>query len=158
MLNIAYCSSCWDEFIQKTESHSTCPKKECRHKFAEWKRYSKHHIAQDEMHKRIANNKNSERTRTTVVKTAIIHEMKAEYGYILCQRCNIQTREIELHHIAYRSEVPWHPQKHSKANSILCCHDCHEFFHKKKSNRNYLVKERILWEVFPELFRKEFYE
>lgn len=111
------------------------------------------------MHKKIASKKNSERTRTTVVKTAIINDMKAEYGYQYCQSCGPEsgyTKDLELHHIIFRSECPSHPQKHSKINSILLCHDHHEWFHNQKNRRDYLIVERKLWETF-EHIRKENY-
>lgn len=75
-MNIAYCTSCGDEFIQKTITHSTCPKKECRHKYAEDKKKTNFFISQIEFHKKNKQKTETERAKTTVVKNAIIQEMK----------------------------------------------------------------------------------
>lgn len=85
--------------------------------------------------------------------------MKAEYGYQYCERCGPieYAKDLELHHIVYRSEIPSHPQKHSKINSILLHHECHEWYHAQKNRRDKLIVERKLWEIFPETIRKDYY-
>lgn len=60
--------------------------------------------------------------------------------------------------MAYRSEVPNHPKKHSRINTVLLCREHHEWIHAKKSNRDTLVVERRLWLTFPEVFKEKFYE
>lgn len=64
---------------------------------------------------------------------------------------------LELHHIMFRSEVPNHPKKHSRINTVLLCRDHHEWLHRKKDNRNFLIIQRKLWESFPDEIRKEHY-
>lgn len=75
-----------------------------------------------------------------------------KHGYIFCEKCKISNSpRFEVHHIIFRSEAPNHRNLHHKDNLILCCIQCHNDFHKKKSNRNEIVKERELWKLFPEL-------
>ena len=75
--------------------------------------------------------------------------MMNDYGYIFCERCGItSTYKFEMHHIVYRSEKPNHPQIHNERNLINLCLLCHNWFHKNKSNRNEIVKQRNLSELF----------
>lgn len=80
----------------------------------------------------------------------LIEEMKEKFGYVFCERCqkNKCGFKFEVHHIVYRSEAPKHPNLHSKINLIILGSDCHDWFHKDKSRRNYLVKQRKLKDIF----------
>lgn len=68
---------------------------------------------------------------------------------VKCEICGNFASDI--HHIIYRSEAPRHPFLHHPVNLIALCRKHHEFFHKKKSNRGYLVKERKLDVIFDNL-------
>lgn len=73
-------------------------------------------------------------------------------GYIFCEHCEVnQSLKFETHHIIFASEAPKHPNLHNHRNQILLCIKCHNEFHKYKSKRDYLIKERGLSELFPEL-------
>lgn len=79
----------------------------------------------------------------------LVEEMQDENGYIYCQNCHkSRAFKFEVHHIIFRSERPKHPFLHNKKNLIILCSSCHEFFHKVKSWRENLVKERGLDEIF----------
>lgn len=80
--------------------------------------------------------------------------MLKRIGCIYCERCD-QIEEplkpytkLDVHHIIYRSEKPAHEFLHYPLNLILLCRRCHEEMHEKKGNRNELVKERRLDELF----------
>lgn len=77
-------------------------------------------------------------------------EMIDQFGYIFCQKCgkNKCGFKFEFHHIVYRSEAPKHPNLHDKINLILLGSECHDWFHKDKSRRDYLIKERNLKDIF----------
>jgi len=69
----------------------------------------------------------------------------------LCQICG-RNGQMDLHHIIYRSEAPRHKNIHNKMNLIISCRSCHNTLHRrKKDSREKLIKERKLWELFPEL-------
>jgi 5-methylcytosine-specific restriction endonuclease McrA len=67
-----------------------------------------------------------------------------------CERCN-KIGSVEIHHLIYRSEQPYHPEIHNTKNLTLVCRECHSFYHQKKSNRNEIVKERKLYLLFNHL-------
>lgn len=75
-------------------------------------------------------------------------------GFLSCERCKkALSNDIfvsHVHHIVYRSEAPKHENIHNLLNFLLVCVKCHSWFHQKKDRRDYLVKERKLWELFPE--------
>lgn len=77
-----------------------------------------------------------------------INEMINEFGYTYCQKCKETNKKLEAHHIIYRSEKPKHQNLHDKINIILVCVKCHNWFHKKKGNRNDIVNERNLHLIF----------
>ena len=88
------------------------------------------------------------------------NEMRAEmllnYGYLFCERCKTnQTYQWEMHHVVFRSEKPLHEHLHNKRNLINLCMKCHNWYHKEKSNRNELVEERKLYELFGEDVRNK---
>jgi hypothetical protein len=158
-MEISYCVVCATEFIKKTDTHDTCPSKECRKKAAEKKKWIKSKEQAVKI-QRDASQKSSKEFRATgAIKKAIIADMMAECGHAYCELCGPAQRvaDLELHHILYRSEVPSHPKKHSRINTVLLCRECHEWLHKRKDNRNVLIVERKLWEAFPEYLREEAY-
>lgn len=78
-------------------------------------------------------------------------KMINDFGYIFCERCGTTTSyQFEMHHIIYRSEKPNHEHLHNKLNLINLCIECHNWYHKAKANRNELVEERKLYELFGE--------
>jgi 5-methylcytosine-specific restriction endonuclease McrA len=64
-----------------------------------------------------------------------------------CERCN-KIGSVEIHHLIYRSEQPYHPEIHNTKNLTLVCRECHSWYHEKKSNRDEIVEERGLKELF----------
>lgn len=81
-------------------------------------------------------------------KRELINEQKEKYGFNFCERCGQPTNRIEIHHIIYRSEAPYNPEIHNKLNLLIVDRKCHEFYHSDKSNRDSLVEERKLKELF----------
>ena len=77
-----------------------------------------------------------------------INEMIENNGYTFCEKCNQTNKNLEGHHIIYRSEKPNHENLHDKINITLVCVKCHNWYHQKKGNRNDIVKERNLHLVF----------
>jgi len=78
------------------------------------------------------------------------------YGYLYCERCGCNGSDPDNpldppHHIIYRSEARKHKNLHNKKNLILLCRNCHNWFHAKKNRRTYLVIERGLQKLFPNL-------
>ena len=72
-----------------------------------------------------------------------------EDGYYSCENCGASsTVPLEIHHIFYRSEVPNHRHLNHPSNLIMCCRQCHEYFHYSKGNRKRLVEERGLEQLF----------
>lgn len=70
-------------------------------------------------------------------------------GYIYCENCGVSSSlKFECHHIIYRSEKPLHENLHDKKNLIVLCIKCHNLFHKEKSIRNEIVKNRELNKLF----------
>lgn len=68
-----------------------------------------------------------------------------EQDFIPCEMCSKQA--VDIHHIIYRSERPNHPLIDHPVNLIGVCRFHHEYFHKKKSNRDGLVQSRKLDEI-----------
>lgn len=73
-----------------------------------------------------------------------IEDMQQKFGYLFCERCNQSNKKLEAHHIIYRSEMPKHEYLNQKINITLVCVLCHNWYHKKKSNRNSLAEQRNL--------------
>lgn len=157
-MNTDFCTICSEEFIKKTSTQMTCPNKECRKAHQEASKNTKKLHWHLVLIKESIKTSQKEEKLTRTVKNAILKEMDDTHGYRHCQVCGVQSNMLELHHLAYRSETRWHPQKHSKINSIIVCHNHHMWFHEKKSNRDEIVRERELYNVFPDLFKKEYYE
>jgi hypothetical protein len=84
-----------------------------------------------------------------LVKSTLKCEIASEDGYISCQHCGINNSFAwETHHIFYRSEMPNHKYLNDPRNLIVLCCECHSWFHEKKDNRNRLVEERGLKQLF----------
>lgn len=82
--------------------------------------------------------------------------MLMEHGYLFCEKCKTnETYQWEMHHIVFRSEKPLHEHLHNKNNLINLCMKCHNWYHKEKSNRNSLVEDRKLYELFGEDIRNK---
>jgi|14BtaG_2_1085337.scaffolds.fasta_scaffold44495_1 5-methylcytosine-specific restriction endonuclease McrA len=76
-----------------------------------------------------------------------------------CERCGRTTGDrFSVHHIVYKSEAPKHKNLDDHRNLIFICETCHSWFHGSKKRRDDLVKKRKLWELFPLLLRRDFYE
>ena len=74
--------------------------------------------------------------------------------HLFCQKCkrSVIDGHFHVHHIIYRSEAPYHENLHNPLNLIICCNSCHDVFHgKKREEREYLIIERGLRELFPDL-------
>jgi hypothetical protein len=72
-----------------------------------------------------------------------------------CYRCGVSQKNLECHHIIWRSEIPRHEEKHNHRNLIFVCSECHAWYHDKKGNRNSLVEKRKLYNVFGEKVRNK---
>lgn len=156
IMNTDFCSICSEEFIKKTSTQMTCPNKECRKAHQEANKNTKKLHGHLVLIKESIKTSQKEEKLTRTVKNAILNDMTSKVWYTYCEKCWATNKLLELHHAIFRSECPKHPQKHSKINSIILCHSCHEWFHEKKSNRNYLIIERELWNVF-DFLKKEYY-
>jgi 5-methylcytosine-specific restriction endonuclease McrA len=77
-----------------------------------------------------------------------INRMVDEKGYAYCQRCFKGGRFLDCHHLVYQSEAPKHQHLNNPRNLIILCRDCHSYMHQAKSNRDYLIEERNLTELF----------
>ena len=173
---IEICPYCKSEYYKKTPTQSTCSNKECRRLWSEAIKKHKWIITN---HKMILKSKESskklitESKKTNIkefaitdwIKKAILNEQKDNTWYTYCMECWEPTKPkyLDLHHIIFRSEIHWnHPQKHSKINSLLLWNsnacNCHLWkFHKVKSTRDKWIRNRLLWEVFPTVIKKEHY-
>jgi hypothetical protein len=89
--------------------------------------------------------KQSEYSRIRINK---IQNMFESHGYLFCEKCNISNVKLETHHIIFRSEKPNHEHIHNERNLITLCVKCHNYFHKDKKVRNYLIGDRNLEELF----------
>lgn len=79
-----------------------------------------------------------------------------ENGRIVCEKCGTSNSiQFSTHHIVYRSERPNHPALNSLANLIHLCFDCHEWFHKSKTNRNPWITKRKLHLLFGRIWGYE---
>jgi len=99
---------------------------------------------------------NGKRGERTVKHSNACKEYKIKFleknDYIFCEFCKInQSLRFETHHIVFASEAPSHKNLHNERNLILVCIQCHNNFHKDKSIRKELVKQRKLKELFNHL-------
>lgn len=89
---------------------------------------------------------------TNIIKQEISIEMEKTNGHIFCKNCGkSNSLKWELHHIVFRSEAPKHKNLNHKKNLIFLGIGCHNIFHKDKPYREKIIKERKLWELFPDL-------
>lgn len=83
------------------------------------------------------------------VRDEMRREMIEAHGFLFCEKCNRSDGSTwETHHIIYRSEKPKHQFLNDKRNLIHVCINCHNWFHKNKGNRDLIVMERKLNELF----------
>lgn len=123
MTEILICPVCGTEYYDRTGSQTSCPGKQCRKSNAESMKKTRTWEGANKRKERINKENAKEYKVTGVIKHAIIVDMVRDYGYAYCQICGPGESGIplELHHIAYRSEVPNHPKKHSRINTVLLC-------------------------------------
>jgi len=79
--------------------------------------------------------------------------MRDSYGFLFCEACGRNENgawRLELHHIVYKSEAPYHKELENHRNKVLLCSRCHhEKAHgAKKEFRKHLVISRGLEELF----------
>jgi 5-methylcytosine-specific restriction endonuclease McrA len=85
------------------------------------------------------------------IRNEMRSNMILQHGYLFCEHCTTnQTYQWEMHHIIFRSEKPNHEHLHNSKNLINLCIKCHNWFHQNKSNRNKIVEDRKLYELFGE--------
>lgn len=77
-----------------------------------------------------------------------INRMIDDKGYAYCQKCFKGGRHLDCHHIIFQSEAQKHVYLNNPRNLIILCRECHNFMHAAKSNREYLIQERNLTELF----------
>lgn len=82
-----------------------------------------------------------------------VDEQIDDVGYNYCSNKDCKTPRYKVfnftcHHIYYRSERRNHPMLHHLLNLIILCDVCHIWYHNKKSNRDKLVEERNLKQLF----------
>lgn len=89
-------------------------------------------------------------------KRKVKHRVKQEYGCLRCERCKTRRSiQFSVHHIIFRSERPKHPHLNNIRNLLYLCFDCHEWFHKRKRNRDPWIKKLKLWELFGNIWGYE---
>lgn len=155
-INIQICKICWSEFFPNTNTQETCKNKDCRSKFSiQKKKIRNSELLKIRRKKDIAKRK-VEWQKTDIIKRSIFWDMIHEKWYTYCEECLKKSTSLELHHIVKRSEVPNHPKKHSKINSLILCRSCHELYHKDSKIRNKLIISRKLWEYF-DIIKKDNY-
>jgi HNH endonuclease len=80
---------------------------------------------------------------------ALVERIIEEEGQLKCERCGATHEPFDPpHHIIYKSERPGHRLINEIINLIFLCQVCHAWYHKRKENRNHLVEERGLDELF----------
>jgi len=73
-------------------------------------------------------------------------------GYNQCERCGCTNSvKYEVHHIVFRSEAPKHENIHHEDNFLFCCITCHNELHKRKKERDSLLKIRKAKNLFKNL-------
>ena len=154
---IKICETCGNEYFPKTSTQRTCSK-ECKKtlSFKEKRRLKNDQFKRQEKEKR--KKAFAEWTQTNTIKMAIFRDMEKEGG-IYCEECGRRGNytKIEEHHIIFRSELPRHPKRHCRENVLILCEACHRKFHEHKKIRDKWIIKRRLWEVFPEVIKKEKY-
>tara|TARA_R110002020_G_scaffold471533_1_gene698705 strand:+ start:272 stop:814 length:543 start_codon:yes stop_codon:yes gene_type:complete len=89
-------------------------------------------------------------------KVKVKKRVKKEHGKLCCERCTTESSiQFSTHHLIYRSERPKHPMLNNIRNLLFLCFECHEWFHKRKKNRNEWIKKNKLWELFGNIWGYE---
>jgi len=88
-------------------------------------------------------------------KAEITERQMDDVGYLHCENCGSSCGPFNDHHIIYRSEARNHKEVHNIQNLIRVCaspkpNNCHDWFHSRKANREELVEERNLKQLFNE--------
>tara|TARA_R110000803_G_scaffold70704_2_gene133671 strand:+ start:1235 stop:1786 length:552 start_codon:yes stop_codon:yes gene_type:complete len=89
-------------------------------------------------------------------KIQVKKRVEKEHGRLCCEKCKTgRSIQFSTHHLIYRSERPKHPMLNNTMNLLYLCFDCHEWFHKRKKNRNKWILENKLWELFDRIWGYE---
>lgn len=153
-INIKNCKICWTEFFPNTNTQETCKNKDCKSKFSTNKKRIRNVELLKLQTKKDQAKRKIEWQKTDIIKRSILSDMKDGVGYSYCEECLKKSTSLELHHIAKRSEVPNHPKKHSKINSLILCRSCHELYHSDNKIRSKWIIQRELWNIF-DIFKKD---
>lgn len=145
------CKECWKEFKSYSKELLLCSK-ECqsiwlkRDRIWEKNPAYRNWLYTKESDKKIHRDRNNLFYRMCQKMNI---EMQENYWYRFCEYCWINNSlRWEHHHIIFRSEKPLHQFLHDKRNTIHLCVKCHNIFHKDKSIRIPLIRERKLNELF----------
>lgn len=145
------CKECWKDFKAYSKTLLLCWK-ECqsiwlkRDRIWENNPAYRNWIYKKWWMKTIHNNWN---TKFNKLCSIMNNEMIEKHWYRFCEFCWINNSlRWEHHHIVFRSEKPWHEFLHDKINTIHLCIKCHNEFHKNKSKRDSLMKDRWLDKIF----------
>lgn len=155
------CKHCEQEFKPYTSLDKFCSTS-CR--IANMKSKRKSNWTEQQVKRRMGKNNPAYRTgnytlgskRSAVGQREFLrvrNQMRAErieeHGYLFCEHCKTSdSYQWEMHHLVYRSEKPGHKHLHNPLNLIDLCVKCHNLFHKDKSTRNEIVRERKLHLLF----------
>jgi hypothetical protein len=100
-----------------------------------------------EIERRLTNDK----LATKAIKT-LKKKQKDRHGFNFCERCGKSGVMISGHHIIFCSEASQSEHIHDERNLILVCGTdctgCHGYYHAVKSNREPLIEQRNLTELF----------
>ena len=140
------CRECWIEFNDWRKNSKFCGKK-CSYKNSKisrlWKNnpsYRNWFYSWTDRSDRLFKEKDFVKTCKELDKKQI-----NDKWYLYCEFCwTSNTLRFEHHHLVYRSEKPKHEYLHDIRNIFMCCIKCHNDFHRHKSKRNEIVKEREL--------------
>lgn len=145
------CKECWKEFKSYQKTILMCSK-ECQSIWLKRDRIWKNNPAyRNWSYTKESNKVNHNKWNSKFQRMCSImnEEMIEKHWYRFCECCWInQSLRWEHHHIVFRSERPWHEFLHDKLNTIHLCIKCHNEYHKNKSKRDPLMKERWLDKIF----------
>ncbi len=148
------CKQCGKEFELFRSYRGICSY-DCGKKYDEAKSKVKKSTPNEnkaKIKKEIERKQTSAQLATIAIK-ALKQKQKDKYGFNFCERCGKSGVIISGHHIIFRSEASLSEHLHDERNLILVCGTdctgCHGHFHiGAKSNREYLIEERNLTELF----------